>query len=45
MIRKHEKYKGVCHYQGPDFYGVAFHLDEREGLDLFVAKINRWLEE
>lgn len=44
LIRHHEKYKGVCHYQGPDFSGIAFHLDEREGLDLFVAKINRWLD-
>jgi hypothetical protein len=35
LIRKHEKYQGVCHYQGPGFQGTAFHLNEREGLDLF----------
>ncbi|KML36379.1 MULTISPECIES: hypothetical protein [Bacillaceae] len=46
LIRKHEKYQGVCHYQGPDFYGSAFHLDEKGifgGLELFVGKIDRWL--
>ncbi|MCM3404929.1 hypothetical protein [Cytobacillus oceanisediminis] len=47
LIRKHEKYQGVCHYQGTDFSGVAFHLNERGqfgGLDIFVASIERWLD-
>ncbi|MEK3821476.1 hypothetical protein MKY20_20590 [Cytobacillus sp. FSL W8-0315] len=46
-IRKHEKYKGVCIYQGPDFSGYVLHVDEEGlfgGLDTFVSKIDSWLE-
>ncbi|EFV79298.1 hypothetical protein HMPREF1013_00214 [Bacillus sp. 2_A_57_CT2] len=46
LIRKHEKYKGVYFYQGPDFSGYALHVDEEGlfgGLDLFITKINQWL--
>ncbi|USK46324.1 hypothetical protein [Cytobacillus oceanisediminis] len=46
LIQKHNKYMGVCNYHGPDFSGVAFHLNERGqfgGLDIFVASIERWL--
>lgn len=45
LIRKHEKYQGVCFYQAEEFSGYALHLDEKSGLDMFVAKINRWLED
>ncbi|USK44632.1 hypothetical protein [Cytobacillus oceanisediminis] len=47
LIRKHDKYKGVCSYQGPDFSGYALHIDKKGisgGLDIFVASIERWLD-
>ncbi|USK40154.1 hypothetical protein LIS77_06535 [Cytobacillus firmus] len=47
LIRKHEKYKGVCFYQGPDFSGYALHIDRKGmcgGLDTFVVNIDRWLD-
>ncbi|RBP87874.1 hypothetical protein DFO70_11765 [Cytobacillus firmus] len=46
LIRKHGKFKGVCFYQGPGFSGYALHIDQKGmlgGLDIFVAKIERWL--
>ncbi|WP_236888006.1 hypothetical protein [Cytobacillus oceanisediminis] len=46
LIRKHEKYKDVYFYQGPDFSGYALHIDEEGlfgGLDIFKTKINQWL--
>jgi hypothetical protein len=47
LIQKHEKYKGVYFYQGPDFSGYALHVGEKGtfgGLDIFVASIERWLD-
>jgi hypothetical protein len=47
LIRKHVKYNGVCSYQGPDFSGYALHVDQKGmlgGLDIFVAKIEGWLD-
>jgi hypothetical protein len=47
FFRKHEKYKGVYFYQGPDFSGYALYVDEEglfSGLDTFVAKIDYWLD-
>ncbi|MFE4523445.1 hypothetical protein ACFRCQ_15250 [Cytobacillus firmus] len=47
LIQKHNKYNGVCHYQGPDFSGYALHLNEKGqfgGLDIFVKSIERWLD-
>ncbi len=47
LIRKHEKYKGACFYQGPRFSGYALHIDKKGisgGLDIFVANIDRWLD-
>nr|WP_206762398.1 hypothetical protein [Cytobacillus firmus] len=47
LVRKHNKHKGVCHYQGPDFSGYALHLNEKGqfgGLDIFVASIELWLD-
>lgn len=47
LIRKHEKYQGVCFYEASEFSGYALHLDEKGefgGLDIFVAKIDRWLD-
>ncbi|UQX56153.1 hypothetical protein M5V91_11295 [Cytobacillus pseudoceanisediminis] len=47
LIRKHEKYKDVYFYQGPDFSGYALHVSEKgvfSGLDTFVGKIEHWLD-
>ncbi|MBU8768685.1 hypothetical protein [Cytobacillus oceanisediminis] len=47
LIRKHENYKDVYFYQGPDFSGYALHVDEKgvfSGLGTFVAKIDKWLD-
>ncbi|UQX52304.1 hypothetical protein M5V91_14660 [Cytobacillus pseudoceanisediminis] len=47
LVRKHEKYKDVCFYQGSDFSGYALHIDKKGisgGLDIFVASIERWLD-
>lgn len=47
LIRKHDKYKGVCFYQAAEFSGYAHHIDKKGisgGLDIFVARIERWLD-
>ncbi|USK46256.1 hypothetical protein [Cytobacillus oceanisediminis] len=47
LIRKHEKYKDACFYQGPGFSGYALHIDKKGifgGLDIFVASIEWWLD-
>jgi hypothetical protein len=47
LIRKHDKYKGVCFYRGPDFLGYALHVNEKGtfgGLDTFVARIDGWMK-
>ncbi|USK43745.1 hypothetical protein [Cytobacillus oceanisediminis] len=47
LIRKHDKYKGVCFYQSVEFSGYALHIDKKGisgGLDIFVASIERWLD-
>lgn len=47
LIRKHEKYQGVCFYEGTDFSGYALHIDKKGvlgGLDTFVANVDRWLD-
>ncbi|WP_282140302.1 MULTISPECIES: hypothetical protein [Cytobacillus] len=44
LIRKHEKYQGICFYQAEGFSGYALHVDEMSGLDMFTSKIKWWLE-
>lgn len=47
LIIKHERYQGVCFYQGPGFSGYALHIDKKGisgGLDIFVESIERWLD-
>lgn len=44
LIQKHVKYQGVCYYHTEGFSGYVLHIDEKLGLEVFVSKINKWLE-